>query len=1179
MAGKELKVIITAQDGASRVFSEVGSSAQEAGNSVERAGQQGKAGMDSLSQSASQASQSLNEAARAATVVGGVITGAFAAPMLAGAKAAWGQVDAVEQATVAFRALEPDVAAVNTVLAELIEYARSDLGRLFSRQELFAAAQGLKVMGAETENLTRYVEIMGRSVSMGAGTWDELGQVIGRVGSTGQLTGVEFDNLTKMGYQLDASLRNTTVTWDELFNILDQGMAQVEGQSETIQGQLTMTETAVRSLGLAFLQVDSETSQFIEGGLGDRMVSGLAQVRELLSALEPLAAAAGSAFATLAGVASDMAYAFSSLPDWLQTGILGFTALGGVATLAAGSLALIIPRIASTALAVRGLGAAFTTAIASIGPVGWAIIGVGAAIGAGMALWGRHRAAVDEARSAYEALHGAIASVDDLVRSTRLQGDALNAIRMDAVVQATRAGIDEWRAVLSQGEQVWGDFVDSIYGDQDFAREFTQSDFFEGVVNEYQKMSGVSQEIIDEMLAGNLDVIEGHLPGLAEAMSQYYQTYMPTDSDVAEIETALHSMLELMMNPEIDSSALLTKWNEGISQFITEAEHPDLQGFLTYWSGVETEIVESIDGISTALDGLSEAQRAFNLEMAQLRLDGDGKLADDLETINSLLGDQSQLSEEAGVYVDFFIKNVENGTIALGEYEHELFVLREMYKSGAIDQETYELGLIDIALRSAEATAATRALTEAMSSMGDEVNAIAAEGIEEYNRRLEEMIDLYGRLLDVAGYGDPLSRWNLAGNATDMSMLAMETQHAATALDTVYRVAVGNTDAVGRQVQGIHDWAEALIGVQGEWSELDRLVNEGRITGKSGEFGVDSEYADAQRAYNSILEDNAAIQDHILTIQAKQSPLIAEHVAMLEEQYGLIADMPAEQALIALGWMDSTTAMRAMEFQTLAVAAATGQLGENGEEVFTNMIVGAAQADPVLKALLIDMGLIEEGADGTITVNLEGAEGARSEMSMLTEAIVNLIDLFDDGVINGSFVLDAEDNASPIIRTARQNLDDADGDSATMELHLNDYATAGINAASWALSALDGAVASTTIRTIYENRGIGPSKALGGVVQEYASGGVVIRAGEVGPEIAHFANGGTALLPRDGLYSVPSGSYITPNHAVSNYSGDTVFNITVNGGDADQIKRVFTDEIVPGLTRAVGDRRVGMGAS
>ena len=157
MAGKELKVIITAQDGASRVFSEVGSSAQEAGNSVERAGQQGKAGMDSMSQSASQASQSLNEAARAATVVGGVITGAFAAPMLAGAKAAWGQVDAVEQATVAFRALEPDVAAVNTVLAELIEYARSHLGRLFSRQELFAAAQGLKVMGAETKNLTRYV--------------------------------------------------------------------------------------------------------------------------------------------------------------------------------------------------------------------------------------------------------------------------------------------------------------------------------------------------------------------------------------------------------------------------------------------------------------------------------------------------------------------------------------------------------------------------------------------------------------------------------------------------------------------------------------------------------------------------------------------------------------------------------------------------------------------------------------------------------------------------------------------------------------------------------------------------------------------------------------------------------------------------------------------------------------
>lgn len=1179
MADKELRVIVTAQDGASRVFTEVGSSAEAAGNSVQRAGQQGKAGMDTLSQSASQASQSLEATARAATLVGGAITGAFAAPMLAGAKAAWNQVDAVEQATVAFRALEPDVAAVNTVLAELIEYARSDLGRLFSRQELFAAAQGLKVMGAETQNLTRYVEIMGRSVSMGAGTWDELGQVIGRVGSTGQLTGIEFDNLTKMGYQLDASLRNTTVTWDELFNILDQGMAQVEGQSETIQGQLTMTETAVRSLGLAFLQVDSETSQFIEGGLGDRMVSGLSQVRELLSALEPLAGAAGSAFATLAGVASDMAYAFSSLPDWLQTAVLGFTALGGVATLAAGSLALIIPRIASTALAVRGLGAAFTSAIASIGPVGWAIIGVGTAIGAGMTLWGRHRAAVDEARSAYEALHGAIASVDDLIRSTRLQGDVLNALRMDAVVQTTRAGIDEWRVVLSQGEQVWGDFVDSIYGDQDFAREFTQSDFFQGVVNEYRKMSGVSQEIIDEMLAGNLDVIEGHLPGLAEAMSRYYQSYMPTDSDVAEIETAMEEMLKLLLNPEIDSSMILEKWNEGIRQFITEAEHPDLQGFLNYWSGVETEIVESIGNITSSLDGLTSAQREFNLEMAQLRLDGDGKLADDLETINSLLGDQSQLSEEAAAYVDFFIKNVENGTIALGEYEHELFVLREMYKAGAIDQETYERGLIDIALRSAEATAATRAFTEAVSSMGDEVNAIAAEGIEEYNRRLEEMIDLYGRLLDVAGYGDPLSRWNLEGNATDMSMLAMETLHAASALDTIYRVAVGNTDGIARQSDAIHNWALELIGVQGEYSKLDDLVKAGRITGESGIFSGDSEYAQAQRAYNDIARENAEIQEHILTIQAKQAPLIRDQVVAYEDYLQQVADMPAEQALIALGWMDSTTAMRAMEFQTLAVAAATGQLGENGEEVFSNMIIGAAQADPVLKALLIDMGLISEGADGTITVNLDGVEEGKSEIALLTDAIVNLIDLFDDGEINGSFVLDAEDNASEVVRTVRENVEDLDGETATVEIHLNDYATAGINTAAWALSALDGTVASTTIRTIYESRGLGPSQALGGVVQEYATGGVVIRAGEVGPEIAHFANGGTALLPRDGLYSVPSGSYITPNHAINNSYGGHTFNITVNGADANFVLDVMEHEVIPMIARAAADKRVGMGAS
>src|SRR5690606_12118109 len=108
-----------------------------------------------------------------------------------GATAAWKQVDAVEQATIALRAYEKDATKVDKVLKELLAFARSDAGKLFLREELFHAAQTMKVAGAETENLTRYVEIMSRSVNSGMGTWNDLERVIARVGSTGRLTTIE----------------------------------------------------------------------------------------------------------------------------------------------------------------------------------------------------------------------------------------------------------------------------------------------------------------------------------------------------------------------------------------------------------------------------------------------------------------------------------------------------------------------------------------------------------------------------------------------------------------------------------------------------------------------------------------------------------------------------------------------------------------------------------------------------------------------------------------------------------------------------------------------------------------------------------------------------------------------------------------------------------------------------
>lgn len=211
------------------------------------------------------------KAAKVALTAVAAVTAAGTAVGVAAAKASWDQVSAVEQATVGLRAYERNGEAVNAVLKDLISYARSDMGVLFNRKDLFQSAQMLKLNGVETSKLTEYTKILSRSVGLGLGNWQDLNAVVGRVVSTGRLTGIEFDMLTQYGYKLDKSLRNTNLSAAELFKALDKGIPvdAMAGQASTINGLGIRIQTAFRSIGDAILGVDADTSKFVKGGLGD----------------------------------------------------------------------------------------------------------------------------------------------------------------------------------------------------------------------------------------------------------------------------------------------------------------------------------------------------------------------------------------------------------------------------------------------------------------------------------------------------------------------------------------------------------------------------------------------------------------------------------------------------------------------------------------------------------------------------------------------------------------------------------------------------------------------------------------------------------------------------------------------------------------------------------------------
>jgi len=276
MNEKTLSIIVRAQDDASKVLEKVGKSTQDV-------------------------SERFASAAGTMAKVGALAgAAALATGITLSTKAAWNQVGAVQQATVALGAYEKDGAKVSRTLSDLVKYARSDMGVLFQRQDLFAAAQGLKIMGDNTDSLTDHVKIMSRSVGLGLSTFEGLGNVIQRVGSTGVLYANDLQFLQNAGFRLDGSLSGTTQTFESLFALLDKGIPAeaMAGQSDTISGKMVQLQSAFRDVGLRILGVDRDTSQFIEGGLGARMISAIDSATNALRTIAPAVESIISAFLT-----------------------------------------------------------------------------------------------------------------------------------------------------------------------------------------------------------------------------------------------------------------------------------------------------------------------------------------------------------------------------------------------------------------------------------------------------------------------------------------------------------------------------------------------------------------------------------------------------------------------------------------------------------------------------------------------------------------------------------------------------------------------------------------------------------------------------------------------------------------------------------------------------------------
>ena len=321
------------------------------------------------------ASKAVDAVGKVADGLGKIALTGLTAIFTKSAKAAFDQVNAVEQATFALGAYGDSAEDVNAVLQDLTDYAQdaSRSGGIFWSEDLFKAAQNLVVMGDELENVSEHVQIMSRAVGLGTVRWDELNMIVGRVIATGKLAGNEFDELSKAGFRLDPALRGATVSAEELFAALDRGIPadSLLGQADTIRGKLLYLQGAFINVGQALLGVNDDL-QFTADGLGSRIVGGIDAAREALLSLEPAAATAGQALVTIIDAVTGLVQGFQMLPEPVQNIAIGVAA-------AITAFGMFRQAIAAVTGAMRLMGLGAFTALFS--PLGLAITGVALAGG------------------------------------------------------------------------------------------------------------------------------------------------------------------------------------------------------------------------------------------------------------------------------------------------------------------------------------------------------------------------------------------------------------------------------------------------------------------------------------------------------------------------------------------------------------------------------------------------------------------------------------------------------------------------------------------------------------------------------------------------------------------------------------------------------------------------------
>lgn len=919
--------------------------------------------------------------------------------------------------------------------------------------------------------------------------------------------------------------------------------AALRGEAEAAEAlSLTMNQMAIDREGVTLTMSNEEAALF-------RLNALRQQAAVYQGTAAAIAESDAGKWASLTNSLKDNAQAAGELIGPYGAMVAGFgSAAVGLAQFAGGFAAL--------STGIRTATAASAAFVAS--PIGLVVTGLGLALTAVVGTFMATTQASRETAAAWAEAEASGQSLTDQINQMALAGDMFNA-RFAKDFEAGVFGQLDWFAT-ELGKVLRGENLDSEFG---------------------QTIVGL---IPDDLLG----------PAAAAEREAFVNSLMPTPEDEIRLNAALSSLFSLMANPNVDGSKLQQEMRKVFTAFDNMPDGTPIDVLIDGLVRLESQTMQSLYGIEQItqsnwdyIDSVNGANVATQDQTASLeaQLAVRQKIAEE-EAKDQAKRDERRLQEIT------WLEQEDEATRQRVERRR-----RNHMSLMANAQEYLE------ALAIQEFQSSRVAGAEILGNQGvvGSIHAVKAAYQEMATAREEE---LRGMLSSVMGLDDPLTGWNTAGMGDGVTTLAQNVRDAASGLDTVFRVIVGNTDAIANQISGVNDWAEALIGVQGEYAVIDDLLANGRIT-------LD-EYNAAQQAQITISEANRTVLEDIQTIQARQAPLIAESTAALSAYVSELSGLSIEQQTAALGWLDASSAARALEINTLGVAAATGELGSNGRAAFQSFIDGVVATDPVMTQMLVQMGAIDEHIDSsgnkTYTINWEGFKEGESSIDRLIDSIDALtlalggippirLDVQDNASEQLKWVNDyladmdgaeatvtahADDPAAGILLGVQSILDDLDGDTATTTAETIDLSSGVIASIRNALANLDGQKATTIIETVYQSRGVsGAIKQAHGGIPGFATGGVANYVPFYGaegnrPELLHFAMGGTAPIYTEGVYAVPPMTYVSPANANPGLQGGggLTVQIDVHGniyGIGDLAEQV-TAQIVPAIQEATGTR-------